>query len=147
MINKQLRYQVWQKTNGVCFYCGIEMEFEFSGLDCFTVDHFKPLIVGGEDAIENLVPACRSCNAGKQSRTLEQFRHCMVNRRRGQVFSQPQIEYLRDHGLELPIIKHRFWFEEKGFEVPLNEPPPSPHEYHGKRSELKPLLSILSLAR
>lgn len=36
-------------------------------------DHMQPLSLGGEHAIENLVPACRSCNAAKSNRSLLSF--------------------------------------------------------------------------
>lgn len=30
-----------------------------------TMDHFRPLALGGLHAVDNVVPACRSCNASK----------------------------------------------------------------------------------
>jgi 5-methylcytosine-specific restriction endonuclease McrA len=41
-----------------CVYCGIRKER-------LTMDHVIPLSRDGVDAIENIVPACRSCNARK----------------------------------------------------------------------------------
>lgn len=42
---------------GTCFYCG--------GTALLGLDHVVPLHDGGANAVENLVCACRSCNASK----------------------------------------------------------------------------------
>ena len=49
----------------VCIYCG-----EAKPL---TRDHKVPLTRGGSDYIENIVPACLSCNVRKQARTALEF--------------------------------------------------------------------------
>jgi 5-methylcytosine-specific restriction endonuclease McrA len=41
-----------------CAYC--------LGPGPLTMDHFIPLISGGSNSVSNIVPACRSCNSGKQ---------------------------------------------------------------------------------
>lgn len=41
------------------------------------VDHVIPLRKGGVDALENMLPACRSCNHYKSTLTLEQFRRAV----------------------------------------------------------------------
>ena len=38
-----------------------------------TVDHIEPLAAGGKHVPENLVAACRSCNASKKERPLLLF--------------------------------------------------------------------------
>lgn len=49
-----------------CYYC--------KGKDCkLTKDHMIPLKLGGTDDIENLVPACQSCNSKKNARTAEEY--------------------------------------------------------------------------
>ena len=40
-----------------CLYCGQVVALE--------VDHIIPVRVGGSDALDNLAPACRRCNASK----------------------------------------------------------------------------------
>jgi len=50
----KLRLQI----EGECVYCG-EPAVE--------IDHFIPKALGGSDALSNLVPACRSCNASKNA--------------------------------------------------------------------------------
>jgi hypothetical protein len=63
------RRNIWKKTNGRCAYCGCKLIYRE-----MTIDHIKPLILGGGNEDENLLPACRSCNTRKGSLTLEKFR-------------------------------------------------------------------------
>jgi len=44
-----------------CFYCGKEFDL----FDLPTKDHILPISKGGNNIKENVVPACRSCNAKK----------------------------------------------------------------------------------
>jgi len=50
-----------------CAYCSVP-------LDRVELDHRIPLTRGGTNYIDNLVPACRRCNASKNDRTEEEFR-------------------------------------------------------------------------
>lgn len=49
---------------GKCCYCGAPWE---------QMDHLIPLSRGGSNNIDNLVPACRSCNRDKGSKTLGEY--------------------------------------------------------------------------
>lgn len=51
---------------GRCAYCGEEAEL--------IVEHRIPLSRGGTNWIENIVPACRKCNARKHRMTESEFR-------------------------------------------------------------------------
>lgn len=51
--------------NHRCAYCG--------ATDRITQDHVIPLSQGGTDSIENVVPACRSCNSSKGDKTPEEW--------------------------------------------------------------------------
>lgn len=61
-VSKRLRYEVLRRDNHQCRYCG------GTAPDVkLTVDHVVPVALGGGDEPENLVAACRDCNAGKTS--------------------------------------------------------------------------------
>jgi 5-methylcytosine-specific restriction endonuclease McrA len=47
-----------------CRYCGVKTTKAF-GLTQGTVDHLKPVALGGSDGPENLVWACSRCNFEK----------------------------------------------------------------------------------
>ncbi|WP_157810308.1 HNH endonuclease [Vibrio sp. HA2012] len=69
------RLAVWNKTNGHCGYCGTALDIEPSPKpNSFTVDHVVPVSRGGKHDIDNLIPACRTCNGSKNTKTLSEFR-------------------------------------------------------------------------
>lgn len=61
--------QEWREKcallGNVCIYCG-----EAKPL---TRDHDVPLTRGGTDDIANLLPACKSCNSRKGTRTAREY--------------------------------------------------------------------------
>lgn len=61
-VSRRLRFEVLRRDRHQCRYCGgaapaVEL----------TVDHVIPVALGGSDQPDNLVAACRPCNAGKSS--------------------------------------------------------------------------------
>ena len=61
-VSKRLRYEVLRRDNHQCRYCG------GTAPDVtLTVDHVVPVALGGTDAPNNLVAACRDCNGGKSA--------------------------------------------------------------------------------
>ena len=65
-ISKSLRFDVFQRDNHTCQYCGhrspgVELE----------IDHLIPVAEGGTDDFENLVTSCRDCNSGKSDKLIE----------------------------------------------------------------------------
>lgn len=65
-ISKGLRFQILQRDGFICQYCGahgptVEL----------AIDHVIPVKLGGLTKANNLVTACRPCNAGKASRALD----------------------------------------------------------------------------
>lgn len=53
------------KLKGLCGYCGKKRKL--------TVDHKMPLSKGGSNTIDNIMPACISCNTSKRNKTAEEF--------------------------------------------------------------------------
>ncbi len=60
---RNLKTEVWKKTNGICAICG-----KMIPDDKRTIDHFLPKYHGGTDDFRNLVPLCKTCNKRKGSR-------------------------------------------------------------------------------
>lgn len=69
-IPNEVRAEVWEKTNGLCWYCGVRLVPHRT----FHVDHVHPRSDGGSDDLGNLVPACVTCNTDKGALLLETFR-------------------------------------------------------------------------
>src|SRR5690349_2887498 len=61
-VSKRTRYEVLRRDNHACCYCG-QMAPDVK----LTVDHVVPVSLGGSDKPDNLVAACKDCNAGKAS--------------------------------------------------------------------------------
>lgn len=59
-VNKRTRFEVLRRDDFTCRYCR-------STEGQLTIDHVLPVALGGTDAPDNLVTACRDCNAGKSS--------------------------------------------------------------------------------
>ncbi|KXB05573.1 hypothetical protein AKJ50_00570 [candidate division MSBL1 archaeon SCGC-AAA382A13] len=63
--------KIFNKTNGRCRYCGKPLVFRNYGQKRsliggrWEVDHSKPKAKGGTDHLNNLYPACISCNRSK----------------------------------------------------------------------------------
>ena len=116
--DEKTRDKVYAKSGGKCWYCGFSFSRKYDRKNeplagAFTVDHVIPMIRGGSDEIENLVPACFSCNGIKKARTLEDFREIMTNKENNAPrFSDEQKEYLLERGVILPYLTpHIFYFE------------------------------------
>jgi 5-methylcytosine-specific restriction endonuclease McrA len=80
-----LRQAVWSKTGGRCLYCGCDFIPDKAlspGSDGLirqpkntdmTIDHGTPRNRGGKHDLNNLFPACLSCNSTKGAKTIEEF--------------------------------------------------------------------------
>lgn len=61
-VTKRVRFEVLKRDNHTCRYCGA------TAPDVkLHVDHVIPIALGGTDKPNNLVAACKDCNAGKTS--------------------------------------------------------------------------------
>jgi hypothetical protein len=63
-VTKRTRFEVLRRDRHTCRYCR-------STTAELTVDHVIPVALGGNDDPSNLVAACRDCNAGKSSASLD----------------------------------------------------------------------------
>lgn len=131
-LTKKQRKEVWDKSDGVCWYCGCNLPEKG-----WHADHFEP--IGREnryewdrekkrynttlirilrpqlDTIENTVPSCRPCNLYKSSYDIEWWRK-LISR-------APEIQRKANSGFragerfglievhEQPVV---FWFENRG---------------------------------
>jgi len=55
--NKQLRKMIFKRDGNCCKYCGSK--------ENLSIDHIKPVLVGGSNDISNLQTLCKSCNSRK----------------------------------------------------------------------------------
>ena len=64
-------YEEWQKKldeyKNCCAYCG-----KLLGSD-MTIDHVIPIVKGGTNDIENLVPCCARCNTRKRAKSAKEY--------------------------------------------------------------------------
>ncbi len=68
-LTKEQREFVYNKFRGHCAYCGCKIDIKD-----MQVDHVAALERGGTDELDNMFPACRSCNHYKHTLTVEKFR-------------------------------------------------------------------------
>lgn len=76
-LTPQERMVVYRKMGGHCAYCGCVLKYED-----MQVDHVVPLngwSQSGSDTLDNMLPACRSCNHYKSTMSLENFRKMVEN--------------------------------------------------------------------
>lgn len=67
---KYTKESVIEKTNGVCHICGEKIDFSLKAPNrlSFSIDHVIPLTKGGNDTLDNVLPAHRACNSAKSNR-------------------------------------------------------------------------------
>lgn len=63
-VSKRTRFEVLRRDDYTCRYCRTKDS-------PLVVDHVVAVALGGPDSPENLVAACRDCNAGKSSTTVD----------------------------------------------------------------------------
>ena len=63
VIPNSIRWQVWERDNYTCQFCGRRNNL--------TVDHKHPEVKGGRLNIDNLQTLCKSCNPKKGSKILD----------------------------------------------------------------------------
>jgi hypothetical protein len=63
-----IRSKVWDKTEGICHWCGVTLTLQKHQPNTYHVDHLRPVTMGGLNSIENLVPSCQTCNCSRPKR-------------------------------------------------------------------------------
>lgn len=61
-VSKRTRFEVLRRDSHACQYCG-----QMAPDVALTIDHVMPVSLGGSDLPDNLITACKDCNAGKAS--------------------------------------------------------------------------------
>ncbi len=106
-LTKEQRVTVYNKFRGHCAYCGCEIDIKD-----MQADHLVALERGGADELDNIYPACRSCNHYKHTLTVEKFRQ--VVERMPDVLIRDNVTYKNAvrFGLVIPNPKRvTFYFE------------------------------------
>lgn len=70
-IPKEIFVAVLCRDRFSCRYCAMELVV-WAGPNMATMDHVLPVAQGGAATVENLVAACKPCNARKGNNTPEQ---------------------------------------------------------------------------
>ena len=76
-LTKAERQKVYGKCAGHCAYCGCEITIQQMQADhVIPMEFYEAYKANGVDidTLENMLPACRSCNNYKSTLTLEKFR-------------------------------------------------------------------------
>lgn len=121
-LTKQERLEVYRKMGGHCSYCGCALKYED-----MQVDHVIPLngwSQSGSDTMDNMLPACRSCNHYKSTMSLENFRKMVENMPAALARDSVTYKNAVRFGLVVPnphpVI---FYFEKRKKIVPIDELP------------------------
>lgn len=72
-IAQTVRRKVLRQHGERCFYCHRTVEQIGFGEFSLTCDHVVPVYANGLPVVSSLVPACRSCNGQKSSRSQAKF--------------------------------------------------------------------------
>ena len=101
-----IKSTVWEKTKGVCWYCGKAM----NPIVDFTISHVIP----EEETLKNYVPSCKRCSVIKKGMSLENFRDKMTYLSQAR-FTPEQSGFLASLKVKIPSPnKYVFEFEKKG---------------------------------
>jgi 5-methylcytosine-specific restriction endonuclease McrA len=61
-----------------CYYCSKPLDEK-----TLVIEHMTPLSRGGKNVIDNIVPACRPCNASKGKKTAQEFQRVLARPGKG----------------------------------------------------------------
>ncbi len=119
-ISKKKRLEVYEKTNGHCYYCGKSL------LRQWQVDRIMPLykndtaeflenhgITRGTDDMDNLAPSCARCNHWKGTMSIITFRKQIKAQHERLLRNAPGYRLAYDMGLIQFDTKVIFYFEKE----------------------------------
>lgn len=67
-VNIKFIQNIFDRAKSCCVYCGkLHSKLE--------IDHIEPISAGGSHTEDNLIPCCRSCNASKGTKPIEDWVH------------------------------------------------------------------------
>lgn len=66
-ISRAIAQELLEKSLGRCYICNSEFG------DKWEIDHITPIKFGGDNSLNNLAIACRSCNRKKSTKSLGQY--------------------------------------------------------------------------
>ncbi len=101
------RQIIYKRTNGRCHVCGNKVYFtnygQFGERGAWEIDHSRAVATGGTDRLNNLLPACISCNRSKGtvSSRAERARH---GRKRAPLSSERRAAAKRDNAVVGSVI-------------------------------------------
>lgn len=72
-IRPEKRARIYARDGHCCCYCGRHESECTEGPAALTLDHVRPVELGGGNAASNLVTACWRCNSSKQALPLARF--------------------------------------------------------------------------
>jgi len=111
-----LRGNIWEKTGGICWYCGIQT----NPWRNFCIDHVIPISSGGDEGDNNLVPCCSKCNSRKRDGNIERLREILSKERsENATFTEYQLEFLKNNGVNIDSLKfekYLFYYERNKLE-------------------------------
>ena len=68
-LTKQQRIKLWESSDKKCQYCGENITYSQMQLD-----HINAIQEGGKNELENYRCACRMCNYGKYTFSIDEFK-------------------------------------------------------------------------
>ncbi|MDR1182033.1 MAG: HNH endonuclease [Bacteroidales bacterium] len=111
-MKKEIRKLVFDKYDGRCAYCGVELDFK-----TFQVDHFKAQIwdkLEGKQpdgSLDNLMPACAECNRYKAEWNIEVVREWLEKSKKQLLKTQNLRILHRLGGFVISDEPIKFYFE------------------------------------
>lgn len=107
-ISSSLRFDVFQRDNHTCQYCGrTPPDVKL------VIDHLIPVAQGGTDIFENLVTSCEECNSGKSDKLIQQFTGGYSKQEWSEQIRSKRTSILRERRERLDKIKQH-WMESLG---------------------------------